>query len=346
MTKLATIFGGSGFIGRHIVKRLAAEGWRVRVAVRHPDQAAFLQPMGDMGQIVPVRVDITDDATTAAALAGAQAAINLVGILHEKGRATFRAIHVEGPGRIAKLAREAGVQTLLHMSALGADKESPSAYGRSKALGEDAVLGAFPTATIFRPSVVFGPEDGFFNRFAAMAKLSPFLPVFTRDGFRLGGHDGKGVVNWFGSGGPRFQPVYVGDVAAAFMAALNDPLGSAKGKVFELGGPRAYTMKEIMELILDETEQKRALLPLPFKLGEVQAAILQFLPNPPLTPDQMAMMRVDNVAHGTQPGLRDLGIEPTAAEAILPTYLRRYRDAGEARVIGSKAGGEDRPPGS
>ena len=265
------------------------------------------------------RVDVTDPAGVAAAVAGTEAVVNLVGILYQRGRRSFDRIHRLGAETVAKAAREAGVARLVHMSALGADRNSPAAYARSKAAGEEAVQANFPGAVIFRPSVVFGPEDDFFNRFARMSALSPFLPVITADGFGPKRTESGYVLDLYGSGGPIFQPVYVGDVAEAMARAVEDP--SLAGKVFELGGPRRYSMKEIMELVLRMTGRRRMLLPLPFAVARLQAALLQYLPTPVLTPDQVALMRVDNVARGGKPGLAELGIAPTTAEAILPTYL-------------------------
>lgn len=332
--RLVTVFGGSGFIGRHLVQRLAAEGWVVRVAVRDPEAAAFLKTMGDVGQVVPIAADVTHERSVAAAVQGAQAVINLVGILYEKGGASFKAIHAEGAARVAAAAKAAGAEHFLHMSALGADKTSDSAYARTKAEGEEAVLRAFPGAVIFRPSVVFGPEDDFFNRFARMARISPFLPVFTKDGLKAHFKNGVFSLDLFGSGGPCFQPAYVGDVADAFVAALRSH--QFDGKIFELGGPRRYRMKEIMELVMAETHRKRRLLPVPFGLGRLQAAFLQLLPKPPLTTDQVKQLGRDNIVEGGKPGFADLGITPTAAETILPSYLDRYREHEERTITRSR----------
>lgn len=324
--RLATVFGGSGFIGRHLVRRLAAEGWRVRVAVRDPVAAEFLRTAGEVGQVVPMAADVTSERSVAEAVRDAQAVINLVGILYERGAATFQAIHVEGARRVAAAAKAAGAERLVHISALGAAEDAPSAYARSKAAGERAVREVFPKATVFRPSVVFGPEDGFFNRFAGMTRYSPFLPVFTRDGLRPHvGRDGLSL-DLYGSGGPRFQPVYVGDVADAIMAAVDDARHA--GRIYELGGPRAYTMREIMELVETHTGRRRWLLPLPYGVARLQAAVLQYMPTPLITPDQVRQLERDNVVSGAAPGLAELGISPTAAEAILPTYLSRFRPPG------------------
>jgi NADH dehydrogenase len=316
--RLATVFGGSGFIGRHVVQRLAAAGWRVRVATRDPEGANYLRPRGDVGQVEPVYADLTKEFSVQAAVERADLVINLVGILHERGRQTFRAIHVDGAARVAAAAKASGVKQLVHVSALGADEASDSAYARSKAQGEKAVREAFPEAVILRPSVVFGPEDDFFNRFAALSSVSPVLPVFVTDGLRP---KGFGFDVW-GSGGPKFQPVYVGDVAAAVAAVLKE--GHA-GKTYELAGPRVYSMKQIMEVTLEAAGRKRSLLPLPMWVAKLQAPFLSLLPDPPLTPDQVRLMGHDNVATGA-PGFKQLGIIPQDAEAVVPTYLARFRN--------------------
>jgi NADH dehydrogenase len=321
--RLVTVFGGSGFLGRHVVRRLAARGWVVRAAVRDPIAAEFLKPMGDVSQVNPVRADVTDAVSVRMAVAGADAVVNLVGILYERGSRSFDSVHVKGAANVAAAAKAAGVARLVQVSALGADRNSEAAYARSKAAGEEAVQAAFPGATILRPSVVFGAEDDFFNRFAALARLSPVLPVFTGDGFRVRcGKEGCSL-DLFGSGGPIFQPVYVGDVADAIVKAIEEP--RLAGKIYELGGPRRYSLKEVMELVLQQTGRRRPLVPLPFGIAMIQAAFLQLLPKPPLTRDQVRLMKVDNVVRGGKPGLAELGIVATAAEAVLPSYLARYR---------------------
>ena len=300
-----TVFGGSGFIGRHLVSRLAAHGDIVTVAVRDPEAATFLKPMGDVGQIVIVAADVTNPESVAAAVHGADAVVNLVGILWQWGRRTFIRVHAEGAGNVARAAGAAGAARLVHISAIGADEGNDAQYARSKAAGEKAVHETFPRATILRPSVVFGPEDNFFNQFAELARHLPALPVF-------------------GSGdGPRFQPVYVGDVADAIMAALDSD--SARGKTFELGGPRVYSFRQLMELVLSEIGRHRLLLPVPLWLAGLAGWFLQKLPNPLLTRDQMLSLKRDNVVADGAATLTDLGITPTAAEAILPGYLRRFR---------------------
>jgi len=316
---LATVFGGSGFIGRHVVQRLANAGWRVRVATRDPEGAAYLRPRGDVGQVEPVYADLLKEFSVQAAVERADLVINLVGILYERGRQRFHSIHVDGAARVAQLAKNAGVKQLVHFSALGADAASDSAYARSKAEGEQAVLASFPEAVILRPSVVFGPEDEFFNRFAELTSYLPFLPVYTSDGYKL-----KGLgFDFFGSGGPRFQPVYVGDVADAVMKVLEP---GHEGKRFELAGPEIYSFKQLMELTLSAADRERRLLPLPMGVAKLQAAFLQFLPKPPLTPDQVRLLGHDNIASGSLPGLKQLGIAPQDAAAMLPTYLARYKN--------------------
>ena len=319
--KQVTVFGGSGFIGRHLVKRLAEQGLIVRVAVRDPAGAIFLRPMGDVGQVTPVRADVRDDASVAAAVEGSDAVVNLVGILFERGKRTFEAIHKDAAARIARQSKAAGVQRLVQISALGASTRSASRYAWSKAAGEEAVLEAFPEASILRPGVVFGPQDDFFNRFAGMARLLPALPVFG-GACPIYGQANAGPDD----GGNRFQPVYVGDVADAIMACLSRD--DAAGKTYELAGPAVYTFRELMELVLRQTDRHCLLLPVPFWTASLMAVFLQFLPTPPLTPDQLTLLRSDNVATGDAPGLDALDITPVAAEVIMPTYLDRFRRGG------------------
>ncbi len=304
---IVTVFGGSGFLGRYVVQGLARDGWMIRVAVRHPGQAKFLKPLGEIGQITPLCVPVQDSEAVAAALSGADAAVNLTGILFESGKQRFAAVHTEGAKAIATAAAAAGVRSLVQVSAIGASPESASAYARSKGEGEDAVRAAFPEATILRPSVIFGPEDDFFNRFAEMARFSPVLPLI-------------------GGGGTRFQPVYVGDVARAVVKALGDP--ACRGKVYELGGPKIYSFKELMQLLVKAIDRKRALVSLPFGLARLQATFLELLPKPPLTRDQVTLLRQDNVVSEGSLTLADLGIEATAAETVIPGYLDKYRSGG------------------
>ena len=301
------VIGASGFIGRYVVKHLAARGAIISALVRDVERASVLQPMGDVGQIARIRASLLDEARLAASLAGVDAVVNLAGILHEHGKQTFDSVHHQGPARLGRLAKAAGVKHLVHISALGASAESPSAYARSKAAGESALRAAFPGAVILRPSIVFGPEDSFFNRFAAMAQLVPVLPLI-------------------GGGKTRFQPVYVGDVAEAVARCLDNP--EAAGRTYELGGPLVYTFKELMELVLAETRRRALLLPVPWSLASLQATFLEILPSPPLTRDQVKLLRQDNVVAPNALTLRDLGITPAAVEAILPTYMDHYRRGG------------------
>jgi uncharacterized protein YbjT (DUF2867 family) len=310
---LITIYGGSGFIGRHVVRALAKTGARMRIAVRRPELAGFLQPLGGVGQIIPVQANVRFPDSLLAPAKGADAVINLVGILAPSGKQTFKAVQDEGARHVAEAARAAGAKVLVHGSAIGADPDSPSVYARTKAAGEAAVKEVFPDAVITRPSVVFGPGDGFFNRFAALARLSPALPLI-------------------GGGKTKFQPVFAGDVAKAVMASLT---GKAQtGAVYELGGPEILTMKEVMERVLGYTMRKRWLVPLPFPLAKLQGVILQLLPNPPLTLDQVRLLERDNVvseaAKRDNRTLEGLGItEPVAAEAVVPDYLEQYRPKGQ-----------------
>jgi NADH dehydrogenase len=307
-TRLVTVFGGSGFLGRHMVRALANEGWRIRVAVRRPNNALFLRPMGRVGQIQIVKANVQNEETVRAALKGADAAINLVAVLYQSGNQRFESLHVEAAERIARLAAELGVGRLLHVSALGVEGNERSRYARTKALGERRVREAFPRATIFRPSVVFGPEDDFFNKFAWLARLSPMLPLI-------------------GGGRTRFQPVFVGDIARATVKVLGD--ASTAGKTYELGGPETMTLKEVMELALRETRRNRLLLPIPFGLARVKGAVLGLLPRPLLTLDQVRLLESDNVVSDGAATFRDLGIVPEAAGAIIPSYLWRFRKHGE-----------------
>lgn len=311
MAGVVTVFGGSGFIGRSIVQLLARDGWRIRVAVRRPADAHELQPLGDVGQIAGLGVRVQDDALVKLAVNGADAVINLTGILYESGRQTFKAVHEEGAGRIATAAAAAGVKSLVHLSAIGADSASDSDYARSKAAGEAAVLSAFPKASILRPSIVFGPEDSFFNRFAVLTQFSPVVPLI-------------------GGGGTKFQPVYVGDVARAALVCLAEP--GCQGQCYELGGPDVYSFRELMQLMLAETRRKRCLLPVSYKFADFQARFLELLPVPPLTRDQVKLLKVDNVVSPDALGLNDLGIVPTSLEAILPTYLDCYRVGGRFKA--------------
>lgn len=304
-----TVLGASGFLGRYVVKRLAAQGAVVAAACRHASDAGYLKPMGDVGQIALLDADLRDDQALAAVIAGADAVVNAVGILYERGTQSFDALHHRLPARLAAAAQAARVKRLVHVSAIGADAQSPAAYARSKAAGEAALRAAFPGAVILRPSLLFGPEDAFFNRFAALARIAPALPLI-------------------GGGTTRFQPVYVGDVADAAIAALDRP--DAPGRVFELGGPAVFTFRELMEIMLREIRRKRLLVPIPYALAAFKAAFLEYLPVPPLTRDQVRLLQRDNVAAPGMPGLAELGITPTALAQVLPLYLDRFRRAGRA----------------
>ena len=306
---VATVFGGSGFIGRYVVKRLASRGFVVRVAVRDPEAAIFLKPMGAVGQIVLLSASVTNEAGVRRAVDGADVVVNLVGVLAEHGAATFQAIYADGAGRVARLAAASGVQRLVQISAIGADPASPSRYASTKAAGEQAVRQAFPGATILRPSIIFGPEDAFFNRFAEMARMLPVMPVI--------------------SGNTRMQPVYVGDVADAVMAALAQP--SVAGAVYELGGPRVWTFREILAYILKLTGRHHPLVEVPMAIARLQAALLELLPWKPLTRDQLLMLSRDNVVAPGMPDLTELGIVPTPVELVVPSYLRRFQPGGGRR---------------
>ena len=301
------MLGGSGFIGRYIVKRLAARGEVIAVGCRNAEAAKYLKPLGDVGQIVPLNIGIGDATLLPAFLAGNDWLVNCVGILRETGAQTFELVHHTGPARLARFAREAGVDRFVHISAIGADPRSSSAYARTKAAGEQAVRDAFPTVTILRPSVVFGPEDQFFNRFASMAMFSPVLPLI-------------------GGGETRFQPVYVGDVADAVVTCLEDP--ATAGRIYELGGPKIYSFREVLELVLNEIRRKRQFVDLPFGLAALQARLMAILPSPPLTPDQVELLKSDNIVSSGALTLASLGLTPTPAEVVLPTYLDRFRRGG------------------
>lgn len=327
MQGLVTIFGGSGFVGSQVVRALAepgsqGRGARIRVAARQPGRGYKLRMLGDVGQIEVVQANLRDEASIGRALDGAEAVINLPGILFERGRQTFQSVHVDGPRRIAEAAARRGITRFVQMSALGADTQSASRYARSKAEGERAVREVIPTATVVRPSLVFGAEDALFNRFAAMAVISPALPLI-------------------GGGLTRFQPVYVADVAAAIARMILDP--STAGRTYELGGPAVYTFREMMELMLRVIGRRRILAHVPYpvavligRVGDIQATI-GIAPPPVLTSDQVELLRTDNVVSGTEPGLRELGIQPSAAEPVIPSYLYRYRRGGQFAELTGQA---------
>lgn len=310
--KLITVIGGSGFVGRHVVRALAKKGYRVRVACRRPDLAIHVLPFGVPGQIVPVQANVRYPASVAAACDGAYAVINLVGVLQNTGAQSFNALHVFGADAVAKAARNAKAQVFVHLSAIGADENSASDYARSKAEGEAKAKSAYPNVSILRPSIIFGPEDRFFNRFANMARFSPVLPMI--------------------GGATRFQPVFVGDVAAA-VAAIVDHSGKFEGKTYELGGPDVKTFKDLLNYVLGVTIRKRLLLPVPFPVASLLSIVTGLLPKSPLTPDQVELLKTDNVVSSSAESegrtLKGLGIVARSFEAVVPSYLYRYRKAGQ-----------------
>ena len=322
MQSLVTVFGGGGFVGRHTVRALAKQGHRIRVAVRRPHLIPELKVMGDVGQIELFQANIRDQGSIDRALQGATGVVNLVGVLYQTGRQTFQSLQADGARSLAISAAKAGVDRFVQVSAIGASATSPAKYARAKAEGEAAVLKAVPTATVLRPSIVFGPEDDFFNRFAAMAAVAPALPLI-------------------GGGKTLFQPVYVADVAKAIMAARENP--AHQGKTFELGGPSVYSFKRLLEIVRSETDRNPLLLPVPWALaeligsiGDLQTVIAPVIP-PVLTTDQVRMLRDDNVVSKGALGLSDLGIESTPVESVVPDYLWRFRPGGQFGSRGAAA---------
>ncbi|MEM1272269.1 MAG: complex I NDUFA9 subunit family protein [Pseudomonadota bacterium] len=322
MAKLVTIFGGSGFIGRHVAQRMAKRGWRVRVAVRRPNEALFVKPYGAVGQVEPVLANVRDDASVRAAIQGADAVVSCVSVTVQHGKQTFGTIQHEGTARIARIAAEEGAGALIHISAIGADAKSDSVYAQTKAAGETAIQEMFPNAVILRPSIIFGPGDGFFNQFGSMARMMPILPIFGAE--------------------TRFQPVYVGNVAEAAEMGV---LGSAAPGIYELGGPEVRTFRELMQELMQVIQRRRLILNLPFWVGNVMGGALNFaqaltlglFKNTLVTPDQIKLLKIDNVASAHLPGLAELGIEPVAMEAILPEYLWPYRPSGQYAEIKDSA---------
>lgn len=321
MSNLVTIFGGSGFVGRYISRRMAKAGWRVRVAVRRPNEAMFVRPYGVVGQVEPVFCNIRDDASVRAVTTGADAVVNCVGILAEAGKQRFDAVQADGAARIARIAAELGVARMVHVSAIGANAESDSAYARSKARGEAAILQHMPDAMILRPSIIFGQEDQFFNRFAGLTRFGPILPVVGAD--------------------TRFQPVYVDDVA---QAAVMGALGLAPGGLYQLGGPEVRTFRELMEEMLTTIQRRRLVVNIPFPIARLMGASFDLLGKlsggliaGPVTADQVRNLRRDNVVGDTARGFADLGISPTAIEAVLPEYLWRFRPSGQYAAIKESA---------
>ncbi|MER5172036.1 MULTISPECIES: complex I NDUFA9 subunit family protein [Thioclava] len=321
MSKLVTIYGGSGFVGRYIARRLAKDGWRIRIAVRRPNEALFTKPYGAVGQVEPVFCNIRDDASVRMAMMGADAVVNCVGILNVAGKNGFDAVQADGAERIARIAAELGVKTMVHLSAIGADANSASAYARSKAKGEAGVLQHFPDAMILRPSVLFGTEDGFFNKFAAMSRFTPVLPIT--------------------GGGSKFQPVWVDDVAAAAVMGVE---GKAKG-TFELGGPDQASLTELMKTMLGVINRKRAIFNMPFGLASLMASVFDGLQgatgglfnNTLLTRDQVKNLKKDNIVSADARGFAQLGITPMAMGAIMPGYLWRFRPHGQYEDIQASA---------
>lgn len=322
MSKMVTIYGGSGFVGRYITRRMANEGWRVRVAVRRPNEAMFVRPYGVVGQVEPILCNIRDDASVAAAMHGADAVVNCVGVLNELGKNAFDAVQADGAERIARLAADQGISQMVHISAIGADAESDSEYSRTKAHGEAGVLTHMPDAIILRPSVIFGTEDQFFNRFAGMTRMGPFLPLVGAE--------------------TKFQPVYVDDVAKA---AVQGVLGHAEPGVYELGGPEVKTFRALMQQMLDVIHRRRVIIGMPFFVARIMAGVLdivkfasfQLFPNHILTRDQLKNLRRDNVVSDGAKGFTDLGIEPATLESVLPDYLWKFRPSGQYDDIQNSA---------
>ncbi|GAA6188682.1 complex I NDUFA9 subunit family protein [Litorivita sp. NS0012-18] len=321
MSKLVTIYGGSGFVGRYIARRMAKDGWRVRVAVRRPNEAMFVRPYGTPGQVEPILCNIRDDASVRAAMQGADVVVNCVGILEESGKNSFEAVQKDGAARVARIAAESGVARMVHVSALGADAGSNSEYARTKAAGEAAVLDHMPDAMILRPSIIFGAEDAFFNRFAQMAAISPILPVV--------------------GAATKFQPVYVEDVAHA--AALGAE-GAVAGGIFELGGPDVEDFRTLMQRMCEVIRRRRVIVNLPFWMAGIMASVFGGVQKlslgivkAPVTSDQVRNLRVDNIVSGGEKTFADLGIPPANMGAILPEYLWRFRPSGQYSAIKESA---------
>ncbi|RLJ41450.1 NADH dehydrogenase [Litoreibacter meonggei] len=321
MSKLVTIYGGSGFVGRYVARRMAKEGWRVRVAVRRPNEAIFVKPYGTVGQVEPVLCNIRDDASVRAVMYGADAVVNCVGILAPSGKNQFDAVQHEGAERVARIASEHGIGRLVHISAIGADENGDSTYAQTKALGEEGVLQHFPQAVILRPSIVFGAEDEFFNRFASVSRFGPVLPVVGAD--------------------TKFQPVYVDDVAKA---AVMGVLGEAVPGIYELGGPEVATFRELMHSMLDIVRRRRLVVNIPFFVARIMGTSFDIVSKlsggliaAPLTRDQVRNLAHDNIVADGAKGFADLGIEPTAFEVILPNYLWRFRPSGQYEAIKESA---------
>ena len=321
MSKIVTIYGGSGFVGRYIARRLAKQGWRIRVAVRRPNEAMHVKPYGVVGQVEPILCNIRDDASVRAAMQGVDAVVNCVGTFDARGKNNFDAVQHEGAERVARIAAEEGVARLVQISAIGADTQAASDYARSKGLGEEAVLGHFPSAVILRPSVIFGPEDGFFNRFAGMTRLGPVLPVVGAE--------------------TKFQPVYVDDVAKAAVEGVE---GRAAPGIYELGGPDVNSFRELMQQMLGVIRRRRLVINIPFVLAGPMAMLIEWahmlslgiVPRM-ITRDQVTSLREDNVVSEGARGFADLGITPVSLEAVLPDYLWRYRPSGQYAAVKESA---------
>ncbi|MEZ5918394.1 MAG: complex I NDUFA9 subunit family protein [Alphaproteobacteria bacterium] len=313
----ATIFGGTGFVGRQIVRELASRGFTVKIATRAPESAYFLKPCGTVGQIVPLAVNYADPESIARALSNTDIAVNCIGILYEKRRGAFNRVHTELAGRIAQACRDQGVRRLVHISALGVD-QAHSRYARTKLAGEQAVLDAFPTATILRPGVIFGPDDHFFNKFAELSRYLPALPLI-------------------GGGKTRLQPVYVGDVADAAIAAIEKPTKDVQGHIFELGGPDIVTFRDVYEKMFAATGRRRRLVSLPFALAKIDAFFLGLIPGEPLlTCDQVETLKTDSIVTEGRPGLAELGVTPHGMDAVLPIYLERFCEGGHHESLSEK----------
>ncbi len=324
--RIITVFGGSGFLGRHVIRKLARKESIIRVAVRKPELAGFLRPLGNLGQVVPIQTNIRDDTSIGRALEGATDVINLVGILYETRQQGFSDIHTIAPNRIGKAASASGIERLVHVSAIGASSSSNSKYLRSKALGEEVLLQEFPTATIVRPSILFGPGDNFFNKFGSLARILPVLPIFFALGQKLKFRfEGLYLIPEIEAGTTRFQPVYVSDVAEAIVTTLYTHSKQSKGKTYELGGPTVYSFRQLMEMIAKTTKHKRLLLPIPYQFAEIMGLGAQLLPIPPLTIDQVRTLRIDNVVDDDASTFNQLNISPSPLELILPTYMNRFQ---------------------
>lgn len=322
MSKLVTIYGGSGFVGRYIARRMAKEGWRVRVAVRRPNEAMHVKPYGAVGQVEPILCNIRDEASVALAMQGADAVVNCVGVLNDLGKNGFDEVQAEGAERVARIAAEQGVARMVQISAIGAGADSASDYARSKAAGEAGVLKHMPDAMILRPSIIFGTEDQFFNRFAGMTRFGPFLPIVGASS--------------------KFQPVYVDDVA---QAAVKGVLGEAPGGIYELGGPDVASFRELMQIMLDVIHRRRTIIGVPFLAARIMAGVLdilkfvsfQLFPNNILTRDQLKNLRNDNVVSEGAKGFADLDIEPASMESVLPDYLWKFRPSGQYNEMQASA---------